>query len=550
MLEADFVIIGAGSAGSAMAYRLSEDGKYSVIVIEFGGSDIGPLIQMPSALSIPLNMSLYDWGFASEPEPHLGGRVLATPRGKVIGGSSSINGMVYVRGHARDFDHWAEQGAAGWGFADVLPYFKRMEDANGGENGWRGHGGPLTVQRGSRTNPLYGAFVEAGRQAGFELTDDYNGAKQEGFGPMEQTIRGGRRWSAASAYLRPALRRKNVSLVKGFARRVIIENQRATGVEIEVRRRIQVIKARREVIVAASSINSPKILMLSGIGPAQHLREYGIPVIADRPGVGRNLQDHMELYIQQESTQPITLNSVLNPFSKALIGAQWLFFKSGLGATNHFEAAAFVRSRAGVDYPDIQYHFIPAAVRYDGKAAAKAHGFQAHVGPMRSKSRGSVTLRSPDPGSKPVIRFNYMSHPDDWIEFRHCIRLTREIFGQSAFDPYRGKEISPGSQVQSDDDLDSFIRDHAESAYHPCGTCKMGRKDDPMSVVDPQCRVIGVEGLRIADSSIFPRVTNGNLNAPSIMTGEKAADHILGRTPLAPSNQEPWINPRWQVSDR
>ncbi|MER8827659.1 choline dehydrogenase [Mesorhizobium sp. M0938] len=550
MLEADFVIIGSGSAGSAMAYRLSEDGKHSVIVIEFGGSDVGPLIQMPSALSIPLNMSLYDWGFASEPEPHLGGRVLATPRGKVIGGSSSINGMVYVRGHARDFDHWAEQGAAGWGFADVLPYFKRMEDANGGENGWRGHGGPLSVQRGSRTNPLYGAFVEAGRQAGFELTDDYNGAKQEGFGPMEQTIRGGRRWSAASAYLKPALRRKNVSLVKGFARRVIIENQRATGVEIETRKRIQVVKARREVIVAASSINSPKILMLSGIGPAEHLREFGIPVVADRPGVGRNLQDHLELYIQQESTQPITLNSVLNPFSKALIGAQWLFFKSGLGATNHFEAAAFVRSRAGVDYPDIQYHFIPAAVRYDGKAAAKAHGFQAHVGPMRSKSRGSVTLRSPDPKSKPVIRFNYMSHPDDWTEFRHCIRLTREIFGQSAFDLYRGEELSPGSHVQSDDDLDAFIRDHAESAYHPCGTCKMGRADDPMSVVDPECRVIGVEGLRVADSSIFPRVTNGNLNAPSIMTGEKAADHILGRAPLAPSNQEPWINPRWQVSDR
>ncbi|MER8882829.1 choline dehydrogenase [Mesorhizobium sp. M0816] len=550
MLEADFVIIGSGSAGSAMAYRLSEDGKHSVIVIEYGGSDIGPLIQMPSALSIPLNMSLYDWGFASEPEPHLGGRVLATPRGKVIGGSSSINGMVYVRGHARDFDHWAEQGATGWGFADVLPYFKRMEDSNGGENGWRGHGGPLTVQRGSRTNPLYGAFVEAGRQAGFELTDDYNGAKQEGFGPMEQTIRGGRRWSAASAYLRPALRRKNVSLVKGFARRVIIENQRATGVEIEVRKRIQVVRARREVIVAASSINSPKILMLSGIGPGQHLRENGILVIADRPGVGRNLQDHMELYIQQESTKPITLNSVLNPFSKALIGAQWLFFKSGLGATNHFEAAAFVRSRAGVDYPDIQYHFIPAAVRYDGKAAAKAHGFQAHVGPMRSKSRGSVTLRSPDPKSNPVIRFNYMSHPDDWTEFRHCIRLTREIFGQAAFDPYRGKELSPGSHVQSDEELDAFIRDHAESAYHPCGTCKLGRADDAMSVVDPECRVIGVEGLRVADSSIFPRVTNGNLNAPSIMTGEKAADHILGRTPLPPSNQEPWINPRWQVSDR
>ncbi|MCA0016196.1 choline dehydrogenase [Mesorhizobium sp. B292B1B] len=550
MLEADFVIIGSGSAGSAMAYRLSEDGKHSVIVIEFGGSDIGPLIQMPSALSIPLNMSLYDWGFASEPEPHLGGRVLATPRGKVIGGSSSINGMVYVRGHARDFDHWAEQGAAGWGFADVLPYFKRMEDAEGGEDGWRGHGGPLHVRRGTRKNPLYGAFVEAGRQAGFELTDDYNGSRQEGFGPMEQTIFGGRRWSAASAYLKPALRRKNVSLVKGFARRVIIENQRAIGVEIEARKQIQVVKARREVIVAASSINSPKILMLSGIGPAEHLRENGIAVVADRPGVGRNLQDHLELYIQQESTKPITLNSVLNPFSKAMIGAQWLFFKTGLGATNHFEAAAFVRSRAGVDYPDIQYHFIPAAVRYDGKAAAKSHGFQAHVGPMRSKSRGSVTLRSPDPNSKPVIHFNYMSHPDDWSEFRHCIRLTREIFGQKAFDGFRGQEISPGSHVQSDDDLDIFIRDHAESAYHPCGTCRMGRADDVTSVVDPECRVIGVEGLRVADSSIFPRVTNGNLNAPSIMTGEKASDHILGRTPLAPSNQEPWINPRWQASDR
>ncbi|MDX8524541.1 choline dehydrogenase [Mesorhizobium sp. MSK_1335] len=550
MLEADFVIIGSGSAGSAIAYRLSEDGKHSVIVIEFGGTDMGPLIQMPSALSIPLNMSLYDWGFASEPETHLGGRVLATPRGKVIGGSSSINGMVYVRGHAHDFDHWAEQGAAGWGFADVLPYFKRMEDSDGGEDGWRGHGGPLHIQRGTRKNPLYGAFLEAGRQAGFELTDDYNGSKQEGFGPMEQTILGGRRWSAANAYLKPALRRGNVSLLKGFARRVVIENQRAVGVEIEADKKIQVVKARREVIVAASSINSPKILMLSGIGPGAHLKENGIQVIADRPGVGANLQDHLELYIQQEATKPITLNSVLNPFSKALIGAQWLFFKTGLGATNHFEAAAFVRSQAGVDYPDIQYHFIPAAVRYDGKAAAKSHGFQAHVGPMRSKSRGSVTLRSPDARAKPVIRFNYMSHPDDWSEFRHCIRLTREIFGQKAFDGFRGKEISPGSHVQSDDELDAFIRDHAESAYHPCGTCRMGRADDPTSVVDPECRVIGVEGLRVADSSIFPRVTNGNLNAPSIMTGEKASDHILGRTPLAPSNQEPWINPRWQVADR
>jgi len=458
--------------------------------------------------------------------------------------------MVYVRGHARDFDHWAEEGAAGWAFADVLPYFKRMETSHGGEAGWRGTDGPLHVQRGKRLNPLYAAITDAGRQAGFEVTDDYNGSKQEGFGPMEQTIHMGRRWSAANAYLRPALKRKNVSLVNGFARRVIIENQHATGVEIEARRKIQVVKARREVIIAASSINSPKLLMLSGIGPAKHLTEKGIEVVADRPGVGQNLQDHLELYIQQESVKPITLYSKLNLFSKALIGAEWLLFKSGLGASNHFESAAFLRSRPGVEYPDIQYHFLPVAIRYDGKAAAKMHGFQAHVGPMRSKSRGSVTLRSPDPFDKPVIRFNYMSHEDDWTEFRHCIRLTREIFGQKAFDDYRGKEISPGAHVRTDEELDAFIRDHAESAYHPCGTCRMGKADDRMSVVDPECRVIGVEGLRVADSSIFPRITNGNLNAPSIMVGEKAADHILGRTPLAPSNQEPWINPRWRESDR
>ncbi|MET0942286.1 MAG: choline dehydrogenase [Mesorhizobium sp.] len=550
MHEADFVIVGSGSAGSALASRLSEDGRHSVIVIEYGGTDFGPFIQMPAALSFPMNMSRYDWGFSSEPETHLGGRVLATPRGKVLGGSSSINGMVYVRGHARDFDHWAEQGAAGWAFADVLPYFMRMETAHGGEEGWRGTDGPLHVRRGRQWNPLYKAFVEAGRQAGFETTADYNGSKQEGFGVMEQTIHLGRRWSVANAYLRPTLRRRNVILLNGLARRIVIENQRAIGVEVETRKQIQVVKARREVIIAASSINSPKLLLLSGIGPAKHLKEHGIDVIADRPGVGQNLQDHMELYIQQESVLPITLYSKLNLFSKALIGAEWLFFKTGLGATNHFESAAFVRSKPGVDYPDIQYHFLPVAIRYDGKAAAKLHGFQAHVGPMRSKSRGAITLRSADPLDKPVIRFNYMSHEEDWADFRHCIRLTREIFSQAAFDPYRGKEISPGCHVQTDEQLDAFIREHVESAYHPCGTCRMGRRDDRMSVVDPECRVIGVEGLRVADSSIFPQITNGNLNAPSIMTGEKAADHILGNQPLAPSNQEPWINPRWRVSDR
>lgn len=550
MLEADFVVVGSGSAGSALAYRLSEDGRHSVIVIEYGGSDAGPLIQMPSALSIPLNMARYDWGFSTEPEPHLGGRVLATPRGKVLGGSSSINGMVYVRGHARDFDHWAEQGAAGWSFADVLPYFRRMESAPDGEAGWRGTDGPLHIQRGARRNPLYAAFIEAGRQAGFEATPDYNGARQEGFGAMEQTIHLGRRWSAANAYLRPALKRGNVSLVSGLARRVVIENQRAVGVEVEARGGVRLVRARREVVLAASAINSPKLLMLSGIGPAPHLGRHGIAVVADRPGVGQNLQDHMELYIQQESLLPVTLHSVLNPVSKALIGARWLLFKTGPGATNHFEAAAFVRSAPGVDYPDIQYHFLPAAIRYDGRAAARGHGFQAHVGPMRSKSRGSVALRSADPWQKPVIRFNYMAHPDDWRDFRHCIRLTREIFSQPAFDPYRGRELSPGSHVRDDEALDDFIRAHAESAYHPCGTCRMGAPGDPASVVDPECRVIGVEALRVADSSIFPRITNGNLNAPSIMAGEKAADHMLGRAPLAPSNLEPWINPRWRDSDR
>jgi len=549
-MEADFVIIGSGSAGSAMAYRLSEDGRYSVIVIEYGVPDVGPLIQMPAALSFPMNMETYDWGFSTEPEPHIGGRSLVTPRGKVLGGSSSINGMVYVRGHARDYDHWSESGARGWAYADVLPYFKRMENSSGGQEGWRGTSGPLYIQRGKRDNPLFHAFVEAGHEAGFEVTEDYNGEKQEGFGPMEQTIHNGRRWSAANAYLKPALKRPNVKLVKGLARKIVLEGKRAVGVEIEAGRSFSTIRARREVIIAASSINSPKLLMLSGIGPAAQLKEHGIEVVADRPGVGQNLQDHLEVYIQQECTQPITLYSKLNLFSKAKIGAEWLFFKTGDGATNHFESAAFVRSKAGVEYPDIQYHFLPVAIRYDGKAAAQSHGFQAHVGPMRSKSRGSVTLRSANPREKPVIKFNYMSHEDDWADFRHCVRLTREIFGQAAFDAYRGAEIQPGTHVQSDDEIDNFIKEHVESAFHPCGTCKMGAVDDPMAVVDAECRVIGVEGLRVADSSIFPRITNGNLNGPSIMVGEKASDHILGRTPLARSNQEPWINPRWQVSDR
>ncbi len=552
-MQADYIIIGAGSAGCAMAYRLAEAGV-SVLVIEHGGADYGPFIQMPAALSYPMNMARYDWGFRSEPEPHLGGRRLATPRGKVIGGSSSINGMVYVRGHARDFDHWAEAGADGWSYLDVLPYFKRMEcwhdGGHGGDPVWRGSDGPLHVTRGPRRNPLFHAFVEAGRQARYQVTNDYNGEMQEGFGPMEQTVWKGRRWSAANAYLRPALKRLNCDLVRSLARRIIVAEGKAVGVEVERGGRIETIGAAKEVILAASSINSPKLLMLSGIGPAAHLSEHGVNVVSDRPGVGQNLQDHLEVYIQHASRQPITLYKYWNLFGKALIGAQWLLTKTGPGASNQFESAAFIRSEKGVEYPDIQYHFLPIAVRYDGKAAAEGHGFQAHVGPMRSPSRGEITLRSSDPVEPPRIVFNYMSTEQDWRDFRNCIRLTREIFAQAAFSPYVKHEIQPGVGIETDEEIDAFVRQHAESAYHPCGTCRMGRRDDPMAVVDPECRVIGVEGLRLADSSVFPRITNGNLNAPSIMVGEKAADHILGRAPLSRSNSEAWIHPDWMTSQR
>ncbi|MDU8914125.1 choline dehydrogenase [Aestuariicoccus sp. MJ-SS9] len=550
-MQADYVVVGAGSAGCAMAYRLAEAG-HSVMVIEHGGSDWGPFINMPGALSYPMNMKRYDWGYQTEPEPHLGGRRLACPRGKVIGGSSSINGMIYVRGHARDYDHWRDQGADGWGYADVLPYFKRLENwhdgGHGGDPAWRGTDGPLHITRGVRDNPLVQAFVEAGRQAGYPVTGDYNGHRQEGFGPFEMTVWKGERWSAAKAYLRPA-QALGAQVVRGLAQRVIFEEGRARGVEIATRGGTQTVRAAREVIVAAGAINAPQLLMLSGIGPGAHLAEHGIEVRADRPGVGGNLQDHLELYVQMAATQPVSLFKYWSLMGKAWVGAQWLFRRKGPGASNQFESTGFIRSRAGVDYPDIQYHFLPLAVRYDGKAAAEGHGFQAHVGPMRSPSRGRVSLRSGRAADAPKILFNYMSTEEDWQDFRTCIRLTREIFGQEAFAPYRGHEIQPGDAAQTDAELDEAIREHVESAYHPCGTCKMGRRDDPQAVVDGQGRVIGVEGLRVADSSIFPRITNGNLNAPSIMVGEKIADHVLGRS-LPADNAEPWINPNWRTSQR
>lgn len=550
---ADYVIVGSGSAGSALAYRLAMAGK-SVVVIEEGGSDAGPFIQMPAALSYPMNMATYDWGLKSEPEPHLGGRQLVTPRGRVIGGSSSINGMVYVRGHARDYDTWDGMGAQGWAYADVLPYFQRMEHWHGAadagtDTAYRGTNGPLHITRGPRKNPLFEAFIEAGRQAGYPVTPDYNGAQQEGFGAMEATIYQGERWSAAKAYLRPAIATGRVRLIRAFARRVVMDGRRAVGVEVARKGAVEVVLAGAEVILAASSLNTPKLLMLSGIGPAAHLQDHGIDVVADRAGVGGNLQDHLEIYMQFASVQPITLYKYWNLWGKAMIGAQWLFTRKGLGASNQFEACGFIRSDKGVEYPDIQYHFLPIAVRYDGKASAAGHGFQVHTGPMRSASRGRVSLRSSDPNAPPVIRFNYMSEDSDWRDFRRAVRLTREIFEMPSMRAHVKSEIQPGAGVQSDAEIDAFIRDHAESAYHPCGTARMGRADDAGAVVDPDCRVIGVDGLRVADSSIFPQVTNGNLNGPSIMVGEKAADHILGQR-LAKSNLQPVMAADWKVAQR
>ena len=552
-MNTDYVIVGAGSAGCAIAFRLTEAG-HKVTILEFGGDDRSPLIQMPAALSYPMNMERYDWGYWSEPEPHLAGRKLACPRGKVIGGSSSINGMVYVRGHAKDFDTWAEMGASGWSYSDILPYYRRLEklDYAGSEEveNLRGINGPLNITKGKRMNPLTLAFEKAGAQAGYQSTPDYNGKQQEGFGPMDQTIKNGLRWSSAKAYLKPAIQSGKCQVIRGLATKIIIENSQATGVEYTQGNKKSVLSASKEVIISASAINSPKLLLLSGIGPAAELKSKGIKVVANLPGVGKNLQDHLELYIQMASKKPVSLYKYWNPIGKAWVGLRWFISKSGPGASNQFESAAFIRSKAGVEYPDIQYHFLPLAVRYDGKLPVKGHGFQAHVGPMRSQSRGYVTLRSSDPKESPKIQFNYMSHETDWADFRNCIRLTREIFSQPAFEPFADSEISPGKDVQSDEQLNDFIRDNVESAYHPCGTCKMGDKSDPMSVVDPETRVIGVDKLRVADSSIFPQITNGNLNAPSIMVGEKASDHILGKDLLPRSNEMPWIHPDWHTSQR
>jgi choline dehydrogenase len=547
----DYVVIGAGSAGCVLADRLTADGSASLVVLEYGGSDRSLWIQMPSALSIPMNMARYDWCYYTEPEPHLGGRRLHTPRGKVLGGSSSINGLVYVRGNPLDFERWQEQGALGWGYQDVLPYFRRAERRAGGGDEYRGGEGRLATRQGLLTNPLHGAWLAAGREAGYALTDDMNGFQQEGFARMDMTVGEGRRCSAANAYLRPAMRRSNLAVrTHARATRILFEGRRAVGVAYRRGGELHEVRARREVLLCAGPINSPQLLKLSGVGPAAELAEFGIPLLHALPGVGENLQDHLEFYFQVASREPITLYRELSPWRRALIGLRWLLTRRGLGSSNHFETGGFIRSRAGVRYPDIQFHFLPLAVNYDGSALAREHGFQAHVGPMRSRSSGWVRLRSADPLAPPRICFNYMSHSEDWAEMRACVRLTREIFAQPAFDPYRGREIQPGSAVQTDEQIDAFVRAHVESAYHPSCSCRMGASSDPLAVVDPQARVLGLERLRVVDSSIMPSITTGNLNAPTIMLAEKAADHIRGAALLPPANVAYYRALNWQHTQR
>ena len=534
--EFDYIIIGAGSAGCVLARHLSE--SHRVLLLEAGGSDKSIFIQMPAALSIPMNMPKYNWGYSSEPEPHLNHRRLNCPRGKVLGGSSSINGMAYVRGNPQDYEQWQALGAKGWDYAHVLPYFKRAESFQApADELYRGSTGHLVTKRGSLKNPLYKAFIEAGIQAGYPPTSDMNGANQEGFGAMDMTITNHKRCSAAVAYLEPIRHRKNLSLeTKALVKKINLHQKKATGVTYFKHGVEHSVVAKNEVILSAGPINSPHILMLSGIGRRDVLLDAGIECKHELQGVGQNLMDHLELYIQYECTKPVSLYKSINPISKALIGADWLLRKKGIGASNQFESGGFIKSHPDEAWPNLQYHFLPLAVSYDGKSMAKSHGFQAHVGPMRSKSRGWVKTVSPDPLKSPKVHFNYMSHPDDWVEMKAAIRLTRDIFSQPAFDAFRGKELNPGKGFQSDAQLEAYIKEKVESAYHPCGTCKMGQ--DTYSVVDPCCKVYGIENLRVIDSSIMPQITTGNLNAPTIMLAEKASDIILNRKPLV---EEPFL---------
>jgi choline dehydrogenase len=535
----DVVIVGGGSAGCVLANRLSADPGRRVLVLEAGRPDwrYDVFIHMPAALTFPIGSPLYDWRYESEPEPFMNGRRIYHARGKVLGGSSSINGMIFQRGNPLDFERWAaDPGMETWSFAHCLPYFKRMEDCTAAapDDPWRGHGGPLTLERGPASSPLFQAWFEAAEQAGYHRTDDVNGYRQEGVAPFDRNIRHGRRWSASQAYLRPIRGRRNLTVrTRTFVNRVLVESGRATGVEVAKGRGTERILA-DEVILCGGAINTPQLLMLSGIGPADHLREHDIAVAADLPGVGANLQDHLEVYIQHASTQPVSMQpAATEKWRRPFIGAQWLFLRSGPGASNHFEAGGFVRGDDVVDYPNLMFHFLPIAIRYDGTAGAKGHGYQVHVGPMYSDARGTIRLKSADPQEHPTLRFNYLSTDQDRREWLEAIHVARDILGQPAFAEYDGGETSPGRSVESDEEILAWVARDAETALHPSCTARMGT--DPLAVIDPLTMGIhGIDGLRVADASAMPYVTNGNIYAPVMMLAERAADLIAGATPLPP----------------
>ncbi len=546
----DYIVVGAGSAGAIVASRLSEDSTCTVLLLESGGSDHSIFLRMPTALGIPMNTKKYNWGFESIIEPHLNNRRMNCPRGKVLGGSSSINGMVYVRGNPLDYDEWESSGATGWNYQNCLPYFKKLENHQCLSSEYTGNDGPVAVSGGNNMrNPLYRAFINAGIEAGYTETEDYNGFRQEGFGQKFMNVDKGIRASTGHAYLKKAKKRPNLTVLKhALVTKILFDSKTATGIESEIRGNNKSFMANKEVILCAGSIGTPQLLQVSGVGPRDVLEAASIELVHESPGVGQNLQDHLEFNFQYRCKEPITLNSELGLFKKALIGARWLLFKTGLGRSNHFESCAFIRSRAGVKWPDIQYHFLPGAITYDGTVAFKGHGFQVHVGHNKPTSRGHVRVTSKDITQHPEILFNYLETEEDKQGFRDCVRLTREIMNQPAMNQYRGEVIQPTDDVQSDDQIDAFVRDAVDSAYHPSCSCKMGI--DSMSVVDPDLKVHGLSRLRIVDSSVFPTIPNGNLNAPTMMLAERGADIIKGSSIQPKHRASVYINEHWQTSQK
>ena len=531
-----------------MANRLSEDSESRVLLLEAGPVDKHLHIHVPAGFFDVLNHQEIQWPYASEPEPQLNGRRMWQQRGKVLGGSSSINAMMYMRGHALDYDHWVEMGAKGWSYAEVLPYFRKSETYDGGADAYRGGSGPLGVQRGSKHSPLFEAFIQSGVEAGYPYSNDVNGYQQDGFGPADSTVWKGRRSSTAQTFLHPVSHRTNLEIrTEATVTRITIEAGRARGVEIERSGRTQQVIATREVVLCGGAINSPQLLMLSGIGPGAQLHTQGIEVKHDLPGVGANLMDHLCLYLQWECTQPVSVQQYVRRPGRWIAGLQWVLFKSGVAARTQGEAVGFMRSKPGVEHPDIQVDFLPAALLEDFTVSPVPHAFSSHIGQLRPLSRGRVELRSADPHDAPRIFFNYLDCEEDWEGIRAGVALTREVHNQPAFDPYRGRELLPGEGVTTQDDIDAFVRDTATTNFHVCGTCKMGV--DELAVIDPEGRVYGVQGLRVADASIMPRITSGNTNAPSIMIGEKVADHIKGNRE-APSNADFYRTESWREIQR